>query len=191
MSEQRRGQARAAEWVSGRAGDWAREASRTWDPANRMRLSDAERDAVADRLGDHYAAGRLTHDELRARLDAAWDARTRGDLPPIFADLPGGSPLHGQGQVTVPPWMVTAARSAYAARGRPAAVRQPRRTSRPGRVLLGVLLRVALVVAVVALVASVTPVLLLIGVLWLVLARGGCSRRRGAPYQRRGHYAPV
>lgn len=172
------------EWTAGRARAWANEATRTvaasWDPANKLRLSDADRDAVADRLGDHYAAGRLTNDELRTRLDAAWDARTRGEVPAIFADLPGGSPLRGQGPVTVPPWMVTAARSAYAARSRSYAA-HPARASyrRRGNPVARVLLRLGLFVVFVALILTVAPMMLLIGALWFVLARGGGCGRHG------------
>ncbi|MEZ5092612.1 DUF1707 domain-containing protein [Nocardioides sp.] len=58
----------------------------------RLRLSDAEREEAARLLGEHFAAGRLTADEHAERLDAAYAARTRGELPVLFADLPGGSP---------------------------------------------------------------------------------------------------
>ena len=54
-----------------------------------LRIGDAERDAVAADLGEHYAAGRLTLDELNERLDAVFSARTFGQLSRIMADLPG------------------------------------------------------------------------------------------------------
>lgn len=54
-----------------------------------MRIGDAERDAVATDLGEHYAAGRLTLDELNERLDAAFSAKTFGQLSRIMVDLPG------------------------------------------------------------------------------------------------------
>ncbi len=60
--------------------------------SEQLRLSDAERDEAARLLGEHYAAGRLTPAEHDERTDAAYAARTRGELPPLFADLPGGSP---------------------------------------------------------------------------------------------------
>ena len=53
-----------------------------------IRVGDAERDQAAVVLGDHYAAGRLDHDEYAERLDAIWTARTRADLAVIFHDLP-------------------------------------------------------------------------------------------------------
>jgi hypothetical protein len=53
-----------------------------------MRVSDAERDAAAAELQEHFASGRLTQDELDGRLAAAFAAKTRGDLEALFADLP-------------------------------------------------------------------------------------------------------
>ena len=54
-----------------------------------LRLSDAERDRAAGELAEHYAQGRLTPEEHGERLDRVWAARTRGELLPIFRDLPG------------------------------------------------------------------------------------------------------
>ena len=54
-----------------------------------LRIGDAERDAAAADLGEHYAAGRLSLDELHERLDAVLAARTFGQLTRIMADLPG------------------------------------------------------------------------------------------------------
>ena len=53
-----------------------------------LRASDAERDAVAARLREAHAEGRLTLDEFAERLDAAFAARTRGDLAVLTRDLP-------------------------------------------------------------------------------------------------------
>ena len=53
-----------------------------------IRLSDAERDAAAADLGEHFAQGRLTADEHDDRLEQVWKARTRGEIAPIFRDLP-------------------------------------------------------------------------------------------------------
>jgi hypothetical protein len=60
------------------------------DPA--LRAGDADRDRVAEQLREHFAAGRLTEDELQERLEAAYSARTFGDLKPILADLPALAP---------------------------------------------------------------------------------------------------
>jgi DUF1707 SHOCT-like domain len=54
-----------------------------------LRIGDAERDAAAADLGEHYAAGRLTLDELNERLDAVFATKTLGQLTRIMADLPG------------------------------------------------------------------------------------------------------
>jgi hypothetical protein len=53
-----------------------------------IRLSDAEREAAAADLGEHFAQGRLTADEHAERLEQVWAARTRGEIAPIFRDLP-------------------------------------------------------------------------------------------------------
>jgi hypothetical protein len=57
------------------------------DPAN-QRLSDAERDAAVGRLAAAQAEGRLTATEYEERATSARSAVTRGDLLPLFADLP-------------------------------------------------------------------------------------------------------
>jgi len=54
-----------------------------------LRIGDAERDAAAADLGEHYAAGRLTLDELNERLDAVFSAKTLGQLARVMTDLPG------------------------------------------------------------------------------------------------------
>ena len=54
-----------------------------------LRIGDAERDAAAADLGEHYAAGRLTIDELNERLDAVFSAKTFGQLAKVMTDLPG------------------------------------------------------------------------------------------------------
>ncbi|GAA1596461.1 hypothetical protein GCM10009678_93030 [Actinomadura kijaniata] len=56
--------------------------------SDELRVGDAERDAVAVALHDHFAAGRLTREELDERLDVALAARTRGDLRGVVRDLP-------------------------------------------------------------------------------------------------------
>jgi len=52
------------------------------------RLSDAERDEAVGRLSQAQAEGRLTIEEFGERAAAARRAVTRGDLVPLFADLP-------------------------------------------------------------------------------------------------------
>jgi len=53
-----------------------------------LRIGDAERDAAAADLGEHYVAGRLTLDELHERLGAVFSAKTYGQLGRVMADLP-------------------------------------------------------------------------------------------------------
>ena len=53
-----------------------------------LRISDADRDRVADRLRLAAAEGRLSSDELEERLEAAFTARTDAELAPLTADLP-------------------------------------------------------------------------------------------------------
>ena len=63
-----------------------------------IRVSDAERNAVAELLGQHYADGRLDQAEFDERVSRAMAAKTRGDLEGIFDDLPDlghGGPLAG------------------------------------------------------------------------------------------------
>lgn len=54
----------------------------------RIRASDADRERVATLLREHHAEGRLTVEEFRERLDAAFAAKTTGDLDALLADLP-------------------------------------------------------------------------------------------------------
>jgi Domain of unknown function (DUF1707) len=53
-----------------------------------IRASDADRDRVTARLQEHFAAGRLTRDELDERVTAVLHAKTFGELRPPLADLP-------------------------------------------------------------------------------------------------------
>jgi hypothetical protein len=53
-----------------------------------LRASDADREAVADRLRRAAIEGRLEPDELEQRLHTAFRARTYGDLNRLLEDLP-------------------------------------------------------------------------------------------------------
>jgi hypothetical protein len=53
-----------------------------------LRIGDAEREAAARELGEHFAVGRITADEHGERLEQIWAARTAADLAPAFRDLP-------------------------------------------------------------------------------------------------------
>ncbi len=54
----------------------------------RLRIGDAEREAAAHELGEHYAMGRISADEHSERLEQIYAARTAADLAPAFVDLP-------------------------------------------------------------------------------------------------------
>ena len=53
-----------------------------------VRIGDADREAIAAQLRDHYADGRLTLDELNERLDQTFAAKTKADLDVVMRDLP-------------------------------------------------------------------------------------------------------
>jgi hypothetical protein len=54
-----------------------------------LRVADADRERVAERLRRAAGEGRLAPEELEERLEAAFAARTQADLAPLVADLPG------------------------------------------------------------------------------------------------------
>jgi len=53
-----------------------------------LRIGTAEREEAVRILGDHFAEGRLAVDEYEDRVGRAIEARTRGELRPLFDDLP-------------------------------------------------------------------------------------------------------
>jgi hypothetical protein len=57
-------------------------------PEPHLRAADADREAVARRLAEHMAVGRITLPEYEERVTAAWSATTYGDLAALTADLP-------------------------------------------------------------------------------------------------------
>lgn len=116
-----------------------------------LRMSDAEREQAAAELGEHYAQGRLGVEEHAERLDRIWAARTRGELAPVFADLPRPHAAFAAGRPS---------RSSRRFRGVPL----------PLVVLLVVLLAVTVV--------SHLPLILVGLAVWFLLSRGQCSPRR-------------
>ena len=58
------------------------------DSDQHMRVSDAERQAVTDRLAEHFGEGRLDQAEFDERAGRAMAAKTRADLDGLFDDLP-------------------------------------------------------------------------------------------------------
>ncbi len=142
-----------------------------------LRLSDAERDEAARLLGEHYAAGRLTPAEHDERTEQAYAARTRGELPPLFADLPGGSPWKPPPRPSAPSaapsrsWPGGAAAQGGYAVWRPA----------PTRAGVPAVLKVLAALLLVVLVLTHLPWILLGLVAFVVLTRGG-RRRSCAGY---------
>src|SRR3954451_14954818 len=59
-----------------------------------MRISDEDRHKVAEVLRQAAGEGRIDLDELDERLEAAYRAKTYGELVPITADLPGAGRAH-------------------------------------------------------------------------------------------------
>ena len=84
-----------------------------------IRVSDADREQVADRLREHFAEGRLSTDELDERIAAALSAKTFAELRRVTKDLPDPEPApaqgQGQGRPYPPPW---AGRRGFAGRRR-------------------------------------------------------------------------
>lgn len=56
-----------------------------------IRVSDEERERLAEELQEHTVAGRLTTEEYEQRLGAVYAARTRSDLDVLRKDLPVSS----------------------------------------------------------------------------------------------------
>jgi hypothetical protein len=67
------------------------------DPS-RLRISDEDRHKVAEVLRQAAGEGRIDLDELDQRLEAAYAAKTYGELVPITVDLP----VAGRAPATVP-----------------------------------------------------------------------------------------
>src|SRR5215218_8156676 len=119
-------------------------------PHSSLRASDADRDAVAERLRQAAVEGRLEPDELEERLHAALRARTYGDLQRLLSDLPA----------------------------KPIVWERRRAEAMPAaRTALAVALRVVLTLAVVAVVLVVAAVMAAWWMLWVVVWFGLCGRR--------------
>lgn len=80
----------------------------------RLRASDAERAATADRLRQHYTEGRLDAQEYDERIDRCYAAKTIDELDDLFPDLPRAAPHRPdqeaghQHRGYPPPWRVAA-----------------------------------------------------------------------------------
>jgi len=56
--------------------------------APHLRVSDEERERAVREIREHFAAGRLTEEELNERVQAAYSARTVAELRGVHGDLP-------------------------------------------------------------------------------------------------------
>jgi Domain of unknown function (DUF1707) len=69
-----------------------------------VRIGDAERDATMVQLREHFAAGRLTLDELTERIDSALTAKTQRQIDNLVADLPRlATPTRARPERQAPP----------------------------------------------------------------------------------------
>jgi hypothetical protein len=57
-------------------------------PDPELRISDEQRERAAQDIREHFAAGRLSDEELSERVQAVYSARTEGELKTLLADLP-------------------------------------------------------------------------------------------------------
>ena len=64
----------------------------TQEPVPSVRASDADRERAIDALIGAFAEGRLTTEELSARTEQAYQARTHAELAMVSADLPAVPP---------------------------------------------------------------------------------------------------
>jgi hypothetical protein len=87
------------------AKDTSRKVTTVSEPAGRdaLRIGTQEREDAVRVLGDHFAAGRLPMEEYEQRVTEALEAKTRGELRPLFADLPAPYPGFMVPPVVPPP----------------------------------------------------------------------------------------
>jgi hypothetical protein len=119
-------------------------------PHASLRASDADRDAVAERLRGAAVEGRLEPDELEERLHAALRARTYGELHRLLADLPAKRMVWERPGTQVMP---------------------------AARTVLVMALKVTLALAVVAVVLVAVAAMATWWVLWALVWFGLCGRR--------------
>lgn len=87
--------------------DTARQSSGHWSPADSDRAADSDRDAVAERLRNAVAEGRIDLEELDERLDLTFSAKTYGQLRALVVDLPvHTAPAPARGAINEPETLV-------------------------------------------------------------------------------------
>jgi uncharacterized membrane protein len=143
-------------------------------PTSGLRIGDADREAAATALREHFAQGRLTMEEFQHRLELVFAAKTEGDLGAINGDLPGpGSSL---------PWPATGASGSYndGFRGRSAESGPPRRpgiAAFAGFVVVILALILIAFILPVAFIGTVISRSLLFVLMALLFGRRGLLRR--------------
>jgi hypothetical protein len=70
-----------------------------------LRAADSDREQAAELLRHATAEGRLTADELEARLDVLYRTRTYGELDALVADLPVSTSAP-KVRVRIRPWVI-------------------------------------------------------------------------------------
>lgn len=149
----------------------------------RMRAADADRQSAAERLAQHFTAGRIDTAEYDDRVRQAYAVTYLDELPTLFADLPEGSARPGSyatSAVAQDFWSgATFGRSGPGRQG----MRRPNPFGdggpfgsgslggRPNRILmaLGVLM---IVMSIVALAHGIVPIPLIVLVVVLLVRRG-------------------
>jgi hypothetical protein len=130
-----------------------------------VRIGDAERQAAARDLQQHYADGRLTWEELDERLQVVYQARVEDALTPLFTDLPALPPP------PAPPATVRSRAEGLAARARQHDIR-------------ALLLWTAIAAAILSVVEwHFVPIVLI----WAFVVFGHRARH-GQPGRRYGHH---
>jgi hypothetical protein len=127
-----------------------------------LRIGDAEREARAAELREHYAQGRLSLTEFNQRLDAVFASATQQQLDQVTADLP-----HVQAART--PLPVTASGPIPPGAGRPG-------SDQPGRDQPGSL-RGAL-----AMLSGLAALAVVVLAGWLLIRAPGALHLRGFPF---------
>jgi class 3 adenylate cyclase len=92
------------------------------DRGQTERVADADRDRTVTLLREHVVEGRLTLDEFSERMGTALEAKTRGELDAVMADLPTTSGIPSASPTTATPrktsrWHI-AIMSGHSTRGR-------------------------------------------------------------------------
>ncbi len=164
-----------------------------------LRIGDAEREAAAASLREHYAQGRLTLEEFNERLDATFKATTRSQLNRITQDLPHATvPSAPLPVTTIPGGGRERARQEWSGAGRPRFALFPLLIAAIGTwfLILDLHLRafpwpgkLAIFLAIFAVIRGVLRRVFSIGRRGAVRGYRGCGRGRGRARTRGGRYS--